>query len=106
MTEAILSQLHNREKTIFWSLIGAFFLFAGLYVYFINTTIHNVVAKQNLETEASQLNLAIGRQEFQYIQMRNNVTLGLAYSLGFEDVQNKTFISKKLSAPQVSYLPR
>jgi len=106
MTEAILLQLHNREKTIFWSLIGILFVFAGLYMYFINATIHNVVAKQNLENEASHLTLAIGSQEFKYIQMRNNVTLAMAYSLGYKDVENKTFISKKPSSPQVSYLPR
>ncbi len=106
MTEAILLQLNNREKTIFWSLIGTLFLFAGLYMYFINSTIHNVVAKQNLETEASALTLAIGSQEFEYIHMRNTVTLPLAYSLGFKDVRNKTFISQNRAANQVSYLPR
>lgn len=101
MTERVLKL--NNEKTIFWSILGAILLCFGFYMYFINATIHNVVARQNLETEASSLTLAIGNQEFQYITSRNNVTLQLAYSLGFKDVSAKTFISKNTSR-QVSFL--
>ena len=103
MSEKIL-QL-NKEKTIFWSLLGILFLCAGFYMYFIQTTVHNVVLRQNLEDETSQLSLEIGNKEFQYITKRNEVTKDLAYSLGFKDVSAKTFISKN-SASQVSYLPR
>src|SRR3989344_6895701 len=93
MVEKVLEL--NREKTICWTLLGILLLCSGFYIYFINTTIHNIVQRQNLEAEASKLTLAIGSQEFQYISMRNGVTLDLAYSLGFRDVGVKTFISKK-----------
>ena len=102
MVEKVL-QL-NREKTIFWTLLGILFLCAGFYMYFINTTIHNTVSRQNLEKEASQLTLKIGSEEFKYITMRNGITLGLAYSLGFKDVEAKTFISRNNSS-SVAYLP-
>src|SRR3989344_5755330 len=101
MVERILEL--NREKTIFWSLLGALLLCLGFYMYFINTTVHNVVLRQNLEGEASQLTLVISNQEFEYITKRNNVTLALAYSLGFQDSNDKTYISKK-SSSQVSFL--
>ncbi len=101
MSEKVL-QL-NTEKVIFWSILGALLLCFGFYVYFINSTVHNVVARQNLETEASNLTLSIGNQEFEYITSRNNVTLALAYSLGFKEVSAKTFISKDKSE-QVSLL--
>ncbi len=103
MTEKVL-QLNN-ERTIFWTIIGALLLSVGFYIYFINATVHNVVARQNLENEASSLTLKIGNQEFQYITMRNNVTLATAHSMGFKDVSVKTFISKDNSR-QVSYLSR
>ncbi len=103
MTEKVL-QL-NREKTLFWTLVGILFLCIGLYMYFINATVHNVVIRQNLESEASTLTLSIGSQEFKYISNRNAITLPLAYSLGFKDVSAKTFLSKTPSS-QVSYLPR
>jgi hypothetical protein len=102
MSEAILLQL-QREKTIFWSLLAILVLCAGFYMYCINSTVHNVVARQNFENVASALTLSIGSEEFKYITMRNGVTLSLAYSLGFTDVSQKTFISKNIQN-QVSYL--
>jgi hypothetical protein len=99
MTEAILEQIHNKEKTIFWSLLAVLVLCAGFYMYCVNATIHNVVARQNIETESSQLTLSIGSQEFKYIGMRNGINIQLAYSLGFKDVANKTYISAVSATP-------
>ncbi len=103
MTEKVL-QINN-EKTIFWSILALLLLSFGFYMYFINATVHNVVARQNLEAEASNLTLTIGNQEFQYITSRNNVTLALAHSMGFKDVSEKTFISRD-GGKQVSLLSR
>ena len=44
-------------------------------------------------------------EEFQYISMRNSVTIDLAYTLGFKDVSQKTFI-KKGSGSVVSYVSK
>ena len=104
MVEKVL-QL-NRERTIFWSLLSILILSIGFYMYCVNATIHNVVARQNMENEASQLTLALGSQEFQYITKRNEVTLPLAYSLGFKDVVTKTFIPSKPSVATVAFLSR
>ena len=102
MVEKVL-QL-NREKTIFWTLFGVLLLSVGFYMYFINTTVHNIVIRQDLENEASKLTLTIGSEEFQYITLRNGVTLSLAYSLGFKDASVKTYISRK-SDNTVAFLP-
>ncbi len=75
-------------------LIGVLFLSLGFYMYFIRTTIHNVVVREITENEISRLTIAIGRQEFEYINKRNAITLSLAHSLGFKDAQVKTYISK------------
>jgi len=101
MVEQVL-QL-NREKTIFWSLVGILFLSVGLYIYFINATVRNVVFRQNLENKASALTLAIGGEEFQYISKKNAVTLSLAYSMGFKDATVKSFITSK-PQEQVAFL--
>lgn len=85
----------NREKTIFWALSSILVLSLGFYMYFINTTIHNVVARQNLENEASTLTLSISNKEFEYITKRNEINLQLAYSIGFKDAKAKAFINTK-----------
>ena len=93
MVEKVL-QL-NREKAVFWTLLGVLLFSLGFYMYFIRATIHNVVVRQNLEGQLSKLTLAIGSQEFEYITKRNAVTLELAYSLGFKDAQVKSYISQQ-----------
>ena len=103
MVERVLEL--NKEKTIFWTLLSVLFLCAGFYMYFINSTIHNIVARQNLESESSKLTLAIGGEEFQYITLRNSITLDMAHSLGFKDIGATTFVSRK-SISVVSYLSR
>ncbi len=101
MTEKIL-QL-NTEKNIFWTLVGILLLCAGFYMYSVTATIHNTVARQNLETQASQLTFAQSSEEYAYIGLENNITLAYAYSLGFKDVSQKDFISQN-SMQEVSFL--
>ncbi len=97
MTEKVLQLQMNKERTVFWSLLVILVLSAFLYIYCINATVHNVVSRQNLENEASQLTLKIGSEEFDYISRRNAITLQLAYSLGFHDANVKKYISEKAS---------
>jgi hypothetical protein len=101
MVEKILQ--FNKEKSLFWSLLVILILFSAFYIYIVRTTINNVVIRQNFENEASGLSLTIGKEEFEYITKRNSINLDLAYSLGFKDIQNKTFISRSLSK-KVAYL--
>jgi len=96
MVERVL-QL-NKEKTIFWGLLGIIFICACFYMYFINTTVHNVVLRQNLESESSKLTLQIGSQEFEYIKKRNQINLALAHSMGFKETSVKAYITKKSSS--------
>ena len=92
MTEKII-QL-NTEKNIFWTLVGILFFCLCFYMYSINTTVRNVVLRQSLQNEISTLSLSNSNSEFQYIAEQNNITLDLAYSLGFKDVAQKIYISK------------
>lgn len=92
MVEKVLEL--NREKTVFWSLVGALFVAMVFYAYFINATIHNTVARQNLEAESSSLTLSIGNKEFEYISKRNNITLAMAHSLGYKDTKVISYIGE------------
>jgi len=92
MTEKI-AQL-NTEKNIFWTLVGILFFCLCFYMYSINMTVRNVVARESLQSAISEMTLSVSNSEFQYISAQNNVTLPLAYSLGFKDVAQKTYISR------------
>lgn len=95
----------NRERTIFWSLIVAIFLTVAFYMFCVNATVHNIVLRENLESEASDLVLSISNQEFQYIKAKSAISMETAKTLGFREVSQKTYINKN-SENQVSYLPR
>lgn len=81
------------EKTMFWGLSAIIFFSAVCYIYFVTTTIHNVVARERIETKASELALSIGQKEFDLISLKNDITLDRAINLGFAEVQEKTFIT-------------
>ncbi|MFZ2522602.1 MAG: hypothetical protein WAX44_03780 [Minisyncoccia bacterium] len=103
MVERVLQ--FNKERIIFLTLVGALFISMCFYIYYINITVHNVVARQNLENEASQLTLSIGNKEFEYISMRNAIDLSLAQSLGFRETAVRTYISAQ-SQDSIAILPR
>ncbi len=103
MTENILHT--HIQKNIFWTSVAFIILCAGFYMYLINMTIHNVVAREGYESEATRVMLAIGTEEFNYIGMRNNITLARAYSLGFSDAGEKTFMTRN-SKGFVSYVSK
>ena len=100
----IIEQL-NREKAIFWTLLGILFLSVGFYLFCINTTVRNVVSREKMENESIKIALDISNKEFQYISMKNSITISLAYALGFKDSSQKTFLSKN-SNSVVSYVPK
>lgn len=103
MVEKVLEL--NREKTIFWGLVSALVFAVGFYMYFINTTVHNTVARQNLEAEVTSLTLSIGNKEFEYISKRNKVTLALAHSLGYKDAKVTSYVSSS-DRGNVAFLSR
>lgn len=85
----------NREKAIFWTLSGALFISLCFYIFFVRMTIHNVVARENLENQAGQLTLVIGNKEFEYISKRNSVNMALARSMGFKEASVTAYLTAK-----------
>ena len=102
--EKILKQLNTSywEKKIFWFLI-VFLLFSIVaYVYFVNQTVLNIVKREKIENQIMSLNSRIGELEFKYISLKNNISLDYAYSIGFVDVKDVKFASRKLSNQGIS----
>jgi hypothetical protein len=87
-----------------------FFVFATLlvgtflcYVYLVNATIMNVVAREQIETNISDLSTTIGTLEYKYISLKNAVTIDLAHAKGFTDASPTSFLARKDAAPALSY---
>ena len=101
MTQTFVQKIYN-EKIAFWFLFAIFSACVLVYIFSIHSTIRNIVTREKVEERISTLSLQIANKEFEYISQKNTVTAALASSLGFIEVQNKTYISPE-SSTQVSY---
>lgn len=86
--------LRNRER-VFAILIGAIVLSAIAYGFLLKKAVTNIVEREKIVSEAKKQNADIGDLEAKYFSMKNSITLNLAYSKGFKDPSNVSYISKK-----------
>ncbi len=76
---------------MFTVLTVGVFLSVFLYVYFISTSVVNVVQRKSIEIETQMLSSNVGELESEYISLSKNITLSYAHSLGFIEPKNVSF---------------
>ena len=69
----------------FWTLVSICVLCLILYIYAVNVTIRNTVARQDLEGEVAQLAVEQSSLEFAYIERKHNINIEVAHAYGFRD---------------------
>ena len=99
--KAKLKELHTVEK-IFWYLVFFILLSVFSYFYFVNKIVYNVAERQKTETAITKLTSKISELEFKYISMRNKINPEYAYAIGFTDVKNQRYITKKSDTGELS----
>ncbi len=92
---------YDTRVRIFWALVSLCVFALVLYVYGVNATVRNTVARAQLEAEATNISTHLGEMEFAYISLKNKVSLEVAYARGYQDVVSPTFISR--SARSLSF---
>ncbi len=85
----------DKRKNIFYGAAALIGLCVCMYVYFVTTTIRNIVAEKQLSGQISDVSQKLSTKEFSFIRLQNNVTLSYAQSLGFVDPKQKVFITPK-----------
>jgi hypothetical protein len=96
MVQAIKNRIDTieyREKQIFWSLFSIFFVLLFSYGFLINSTVMNAVSKQQMQKEMITLNSDLNSMEFEYLSLKNKITIDYANSLGFVTVSYDKFAS-------------
>ncbi len=98
--------LRTIERTAalsFWVLAVAIVILASLYVYLVNKTVHNVVARQTTEVEISKLSTTLSELEFKYITAKAGVNMELASNLGFKAVSGDAqFVTREHAGKNVA----
>lgn len=94
MTQQTQVISYDARTRIFWTLTVTSVLFLAIYVFSVYATIANTVARQELESRVTQLNLEQGRLEFEYIEKRNNINIEMAYQYGLKDDMSPVYVSR------------
>jgi hypothetical protein len=82
------------RKRIFFGLAGVSSLALVTYISGVLLTVHNTVARQNLENEVAILTTHTSEMEFAAIALRNNINLETAYTRGFKEVTHPVFVTR------------
>lgn len=91
---------HALQKKAFFVLAIVVFLLFATYIYFVNQTVWNVVARQDAVKVVRQLSSDVASLEASYMSFSSTITLEHAYVMGFQDVQseNTLFIERQVPA--------
>ena len=97
-----IEKIEYRDKQIFWSLFSVFVFFVASYGFLLNSTMMNAVSKQTMEKEMVSLGSEVNSMEFQYLNIKNGITLELAKSKGFVAVSGDKFATVDPSQGKLS----
>lgn len=65
-----------------------------IYIYAVNVTARNIVVRQDLERQMANISVNLNSLEFDYIELKNNVTIELAYDHGFREAKSPLYVSR------------
>ena len=84
------------NKICFWSFFGIFIISLFLYGFFVLNTITDIAERQSMEEHIFVLNDKVLDLEAQYLQAKGEITMQLAYNLGFIENNNHKFVTRKV----------
>ena len=73
----------HKEQIITWTLMCTIAFSFVAYIYLVNRTVLNVVARKEMESTLATLGSHVSELEFDYIGLKNAVTMQYAADKGF-----------------------
>ncbi len=98
MNQAIrtMNRIDRASQMVFWALVMGIVMLSSIYIFFINKTVRNVVARGQIQAEMASLNSKLSETEFDYINSVGAITLDSARELGFQPaVGSVTFVTRE-----------
>lgn len=99
----VYSFIQNNTRTLITALLILALLLAALYGVLVRSAVLNVVEREQVEAEITRLVTHIGELEFDYIDQKNDVTIDLAYEMGYSDITDTSYISRNSAVSVLSY---
>jgi hypothetical protein len=79
-------------KRVLSLLASLLAIFVVLYVYFVSSSIVNVLVREEVDFDIAVISSEISELEARYLEEKNKMTLEYAYTLGFNDLKKKDFV--------------
>lgn len=86
--------VYKDESRLFYVAIFSCVTVFSLYMYFVSSSIVDVVMRKQVDRELLTLGTTVGRLESEYIEMQHMVSSNIASQRGFVTADKKIFIDK------------
>jgi len=97
-----IEKIEYREKKFFWVLFTIFIFCVISYGFLLNSMVQSGVAQQNMQNSMVTMGSNVSKLEFQYLNIKNSITLALAQSKGFVNISSQKFAVINPSAKNIS----
>ena len=94
MTHKTKTISYDHRVRFFWTMITLALLSLSVYMYAINASARHVAERQDSERQIAEVSAKLNSLEFAYIELKNNVTIELAYQYGFREARNPLYVSR------------
>jgi len=93
-------------KTLFFVFSAILVSLFFSYVYLVNATVKNIVARERIEKTISETTSNIAELEVKYMSLKNSVTLEVARAKGFADASPTRFLTRNEKTTTLTYNSR
>jgi hypothetical protein len=88
---------------LFWTLAFLIVICAVAYVFMINKTVFNIVARQKAESQVTKLSSDLSILESNHLALKSKITPEFAATLGFTEAANAQFVSYDSAGTNLSF---
>lgn len=104
MTQYVQEKVERLEHPVTsWVLLGLIVSMSLMYALFINSTISNIVATKDLQSQVSQLTSSVSDLESQYMAAKASVTAEYASAHGFAQPKSDTIYVSRANVGSLSF---
>lgn len=91
---AAVTTLYGRERSIFFLALMFCLMASSAYIYFLCSTVVQVVIREEIDAEIAETSGRIADLEMQYIAGKHAVTLALAAEYGFTEKPEREYLAR------------
>jgi len=82
------------ERTLFFALLSALLSCFALYIYFVTSSVVQVVIRSELEQRIVETTAKTNKLEAEYMEAQNTISADIASRYGYVPIERKLYIDR------------